>query len=77
MNGPARTVTSEPPSDRSSTAFSAVRAGTGRAGELSSSDTGNTVSSSVSSCSSSGPSEGGVHGWWLAGECSSPSLSSH
>ena len=61
----------------SSTACSTVRAGTGRAREPSSSDTGDTVSSSVSSRSSSGSSEGGVHGWWLAGERSSPSLSSH
>ena len=42
----------------------------------STSGTGDTVSSSVSSCSSPGPSEGGIHGWWKAGEVS-PSLSSH
>ena len=60
----------------SSTAFLAVIAGVGQAREPSSSETGDTIFSSVSSRSSSGPSEGGIHGWWKAGEVST-SLSSH
>ena len=78
---PGRTVVADPLESAgfvggSSTAFSAVMAGVGRAREPSSSETGDTVSSSVSSRSSSGPSEGGIHGWWKAGEVST-SLSSH
>ena len=78
---PGRTVVADPPESAgfvggSSTAFSTVMAGTGRVAELSSSKTGDTISSSVSSRSSSGPSEGGIHGWWKAGEVST-SLSSH
>ena len=78
---PGRTVTADPSESvglvgGSSTAFSVVMAGVGQARETSSSETGDTVSSSVSSRSSSGPSEGGIHGWWKAGEVST-SLSSH
>ena len=60
----------------SSTAFSAVRAGAGQASKPSSSSARGVSSSSVGTPSTSGPSEGGIHGWWKAGE-SSPSLSSH
>ena len=59
-----------------STSFSTVRAGAGQASEPSSSSARGVGSSSVSTPSTSGPSEGGIHGWWKAGE-SSPSLSSH
>ena len=61
----------------SSTALSIVGAVVRQPSTSSTSGTGDTVSSSVSSRSSSGLSEGGVHGWWLAGENSSPSLSAH
>ena len=61
----------------SSTALSAVGAVVRQPSTYSTFGTGDTVSSSVSSRSSSSPSEGGIHGWWLAGERSSPSLSSH
>ena len=52
---PRRTIVADPLESTgfvggSSTAFSAVMAGTGRVGELSSSKTGDTISSSVSSC---------------------------
>ena len=62
-----RTITVDPSESiglvgGSSIAFSVVRAGIGRAREPRSSDTGDTASSSVSSRSSSGPSEGGIHG---------------
>ena len=44
--------------------------------QLSTSSTSGSVGISSSTPSMSGPSEGGIHGWWKAGE-SSPSLSSH
>ena len=60
----------------SSTALSAVGVVVRHPSTSSTSGTGDTVSSSVSSRSSSGPSEGGIHEWWKAGEVST-SLSSH
>ena len=62
VNGPARTVTSESPSDRSSTAFSAVKAVEGQVDRPGLSRVDGSVSSSVSTRSTDGPSEGGIHG---------------
>ena len=57
----------------SSTALSAVGA---VMRQLSTSSASGSVGISSSTPSTSGPSEGGIHGWWRAGEVS-PSLSSH
>ena len=77
---PGRTEMTDPSDSSSfvggsSTAFSVVRAGAGQASEPSSSGAGGVASSSVDTPSTDGPSEGGVHGWWLDRDHSSPSLS--
>ena len=59
----------------SSTTFSAVRAEVGQASGPSTSGVAGVVSSSSDTSGTDGPSEGGVHGWWLDRDHSSPSLS--
>ena len=71
VNGPIQTVTSESLSDGSSITFSAVKAVEGQVDRPGPSRVDGSVSSSVSTRSTDGPIEGGIHGWWLAGESSS------
>ena len=59
----------------SSTALSAMRAEEGQASEPSTSSVAGAISSSSDTPGIDGPSEGGVHGWWLDRDHSSPSLS--
>ena len=61
--------------DGSSMALSAVRAEVGQASEPSTSGVAGAVSSSSDTPGTDRPSEGGVHGWWLDRDHSSPSLS--
>ena len=75
---PGRTVVADPPESAgfvggSSTTFSAVGA---KMRQLSTSSTFGSVGISSSTPSDSGPSEGGVHGWWKVGEVFSSSRSS-
>ena len=59
----------------SSTALSAVRAEVGQASEPSTSGVAGVVSSSSDTFGTDRPSEGGMHGWWLDRDHSSPSFS--